>query len=67
MSKTTRISTRCLCESAILLALATILSEIKVIHIPFGGGITFCAMVPMILLAYRRSEEHTSELQSLYS
>ncbi len=53
MSKTTRISTRCLCESAILLALATILSEIKVIHIPFGGGITVCAMVPMILLAYR--------------
>ena len=53
MSKTARVSTRCLCESAILIALATILSELKVITIPFGGGITICAMVPMILLAYR--------------
>ena len=45
--------TRRLCESAILIAIATILSEIKPISIPFGGGITICAMVPIILLAYR--------------
>lgn len=49
----TRVNTRCLCESAIMIAVATILSELKVITIPFGGGITICAMVPLILLAYR--------------
>lgn len=53
MSTAKRVTTRCLCESAILIAIATILSEIKVITIPFGGGITICAMVPMILLSYR--------------
>ena len=49
----TKLNIRRLTESAILIAVATILSVIKPINIPFGGGITICAMVPMILLAYR--------------
>ena len=48
-----KIDTRCLVESAIMIALATILSELKVIPFVFGGGITICAMVPIILLSYR--------------
>lgn len=47
------VDARRLTESAILIALGTVLSEIKIIMVPFGGGITICAMVPMILLAYR--------------
>jgi len=53
MSTARKVSTRCLCESAVLIAIATILSELKLITIPFGGGITICAMVPIILLSYR--------------
>lgn len=48
-----RFNTRYLVESAIMIALATILSELKVIPFVFGGGITICAMVPIILLSYR--------------
>lgn len=47
------VNTQRLTETAILIALGTILSEIKVITVPFGGGITICAMVPLILLSYR--------------
>jgi len=53
MSTARKVTTRCLCESAVLIAIATILSELKVISIPFGGGITICAMAPIILLSYR--------------
>lgn len=49
----TRQNIRRLTESAVLIAVATILSVIKPIEVPFGGGITICAMAPMILLAYR--------------
>lgn len=49
----TKLTIRRLTESAILIAVATVLSLFKPIDIPFGGGITICAMVPMILLSYR--------------
>lgn len=42
-----------LVESALMLALATVLSEIS-IPMPFGGGITFFSQLPVILLSYRR-------------
>ena len=43
---------RNLVESAIMIALATVLSMIE-IPMPFGGGITLLSMVPIILLSYR--------------
>lgn len=40
-------------ESALMLALATILSFVKIIQLPFGGSITLASMLPMVILSYR--------------
>lgn len=42
-----------LTESAIMLAFATILSAIPILQLPYGGSITACSMLPIILIAYR--------------
>ncbi|MCH5297700.1 MAG: energy-coupled thiamine transporter ThiT [Ruminococcus sp.] len=41
-----------LCESAIMIALATVLSMLK-IEWPFGGSITICSMLPILVIGYR--------------
>ena len=43
-----------LTESAIMIALATVLSMIKVYQAPYGGSITLLSMAPLIVLAMRR-------------
>lgn len=48
-----KINTRRMVESAILIAVATILSMFKIVSYPFGGGITLFAMLPIILISYR--------------
>lgn len=45
-------NTRALCEGAILIAVATILSLIKLYQMPSGGSVD-CAMLPVILFAVR--------------
>ena len=45
-------TTRKLAESAIFIALATLLSLIK-IDLPFGGGVTIASMLPIILVSHR--------------
>ena len=47
-----KITTRKLVESALLIAVATVLSLIK-IDLPMGGGLTICSMLPLILLSHR--------------
>lgn len=42
-----------LTESAIMLALATILSIFPIIRLPFDGTVTFCSMLPVMIIAYR--------------
>lgn len=42
-----------LVESALLLAVATVLSMIKVLDLPYGGSITACSALPVLLVAYR--------------
>lgn len=44
---------RRLAETAIMLALATILAELPVIEFPFGGSVTIFSQVPMVVVAYR--------------
>ena len=44
--------TRRLVESALFIAIATILSFIK-IDLPFGGGVTIVSMLPIILISHR--------------
>ena len=43
---------RKLVESAILIAIGTVLSELK-IDMPLGGGLTVCSMLPMVLVCHR--------------
>ncbi len=42
-----------LTESAVMIALSTILSLLKVIDMPFGGSVTAASMLPIIIIAYR--------------
>ncbi len=44
---------RRLAESAIMLALATVLCEVLAIDWPYGGSITIFGQVPLILISYR--------------
>ncbi|MGN1316013.1 MAG: energy-coupled thiamine transporter ThiT [Acutalibacteraceae bacterium] len=44
---------RRLVESALMLALSTILAELAVIKFPFGGSVTVFSQVPMVVLSYR--------------
>lgn len=44
--------TKRLALSGIMLALATVLSFIKVFEWPFGGSITACSMLPVAMLGY---------------
>ena len=44
---------RRLAESALMLALSTILSELAVFSLPFGGSVTLFSQVPIVLISYR--------------
>ena len=45
--------TRMICEAAIFIAMAEILSLIKLYEFPNGGSITLLSMLPFILVSYR--------------
>ena len=42
-----------LAEGAIMIALATILSFIKIFQLPYGGSITLFSMLPICIIAYK--------------
>ena len=42
-----------LVTGGVLVALSTALSFIKVFDLPYGGSITLCSMLPVMLYAYR--------------
>lgn len=44
---------RRLVESALMLALSTLLAEFAIIKFPFGGSVTIFSQVPMIVVSYR--------------
>ncbi len=46
-------STIAMTECAIMIALATILSLIKVFELPWGGSITAASMLPLVIIGYR--------------
>ena len=48
------LDTRVLAEVAIAVALATVLSMIKIWQMPQGGSVTLGSMVPILLIAFRR-------------
>ncbi|MCR5332119.1 MAG: energy-coupled thiamine transporter ThiT [Lachnospiraceae bacterium] len=51
MNKTT--NSRKLTESAIMLAIATVLSLIKLADLPYGGSVTIASMLPIVIISYR--------------
>ncbi len=47
-------NTRVLAEMAVSIALATVLSYIKIFSMPYGGSVTLGSMVPILLVSFRR-------------
>lgn len=45
--------TQAMVESAILIAIATVLSLIKIVDLPYGGSVTIASMLPVVIIAYR--------------
>ena len=45
--------TRKMVEAALLIAIATVLSVLKIAELPYGGSITLASMLPILLLSYR--------------
>jgi len=42
-----------LVECAIMIALATVLSVLKIVDMPVGGSVTLASMLPIVIVAYR--------------
>lgn len=53
MSTVVRSKTRILVEGAMMIALSTVLSMIKVLQMPYGGSVTLLSMLPLILMSFR--------------
>ncbi len=49
-----KFDTKVLAEMAIAIALATVLSYIKIFNMPYGGSVTLGSMVPILLISFRR-------------
>ena len=45
--------TRALVESAILIAIGSMLSVIRIVELPYGGSVTVASMLPIVIIAYR--------------
>ena len=44
---------RILVECAMMVALAVLLSHLKMFELPFGGSVTFFSMIPLVIIALR--------------
>jgi len=53
MSEKNFSKTRILVECAIMIALGTILAQLKLFRMPSGGSVTAASMVPFLLISYR--------------
>ena len=43
-----------LVEAAIMIALATVMSIVKFVDMPYGGSVTLASMLPIVIISYRR-------------
>lgn len=48
-----RTNTRAMVECALMIALGTVLAQIKVWQMPYGGSVTLVSSLPFILISYR--------------
>ncbi|NMP37993.1 MAG: energy-coupled thiamine transporter ThiT [Clostridiales bacterium] len=53
MKKSVRDATLRLTESAIMIAVAVVLSEFTVLKFPYGGSVTLFSQLPIVVIAYR--------------
>ena len=53
MKKKTSSNIKMLTESAIMIALATVLSILKIAEMPYGGSVTVASAMPIVIIAYR--------------
>lgn len=42
-----------MCECAIMIALAAVLSFVKILELPYGGSVTAFSIVPIVIVSYR--------------
>lgn len=52
-TKSTKNRVLMLTESAAMIAFATVLSIVKIVDMPYGGSVTACSMLPLLIIAYR--------------
>lgn len=45
--------TRTLVECAMMIAIASVLSMVKLIDLPYGGSVTIASMLPIVIISYR--------------
>ena len=48
-----RTNTRAMVECALMIALGTVLAQIKIWQMPYGGSVTLVSSLPFILISYR--------------
>ena len=53
MSQSNVSNARKLAEAAVMLAVATVLSLIKLVDLPYGGSVTIACMLPVVIISYR--------------
>lgn len=46
-----------LTETAVMLSLATVLSILPILELPYGGSVTVCSAVPLLIIAYRHGSK----------
>lgn len=61
------VKTKCLVISAVMIALATVLSLIKIWEMPLGGSVTLLSMLPIVLLAIKYGPKWGLTTSFLYS
>ncbi len=49
----TKTNTRAMVECALMIAVGTVLAQIKIFEMPFGGSVTLISMLPFILVSFR--------------
>lgn len=52
-SKSTKNRVLMLTESAVMIAFAAVLSIVKIVDMPYGGSVTACSMLPLLIISYR--------------
>ena len=58
--------TLALVESAVMIALASVLSLLKLADLPAGGSVTFASMLPIVLIAYRHGAKYGLAAGTVY-